>query len=82
MSREADCYIPLGAAAVRVYGQEVLITVRGRVKARLVAAGPSPEAGGMARWVDRLADLRKRHGTGKSSPSTEEILEESREDRF
>lgn len=64
-------------------GQEVLITVRGRVKARLVAAGPREgDDSSVRQWIDRLADLRKRYSAGNPSSSTEAVLEELREDRL
>lgn len=64
-------------------GQEVLITVRGSVKARLVAAGPREgDNNSVRQWIDRLADLRKRYSAGNPSSNSEAVLEELREDRL
>lgn len=63
-------------------GEEVLITVRGKVKARLVRAAPVGEAAHMGAWVQELEGLQRRYSTGEAKASTEEILREGREDRF
>jgi antitoxin (DNA-binding transcriptional repressor) of toxin-antitoxin stability system len=62
-------------------GEDVLITVRGKIKARLTRAGmPQPGVDGKS-WARRLRTL---HGTySKSHPkiSIEQILDEQREER-
>ena len=62
-------------------GQEILITVRGRVKARLVPAESHPDEAAMREWLDELTDLGNRYVRQDSGLSTDEILEELREDR-
>lgn len=62
-------------------GEEVVLTSHGQAVARLTAiprSGSIPERGG---WLAELALLRDETATGKTSPSTEEILEDLRSDR-
>lgn len=61
-------------------GQDTLITVRGKVKARLTKAGFNEAA--KAAWLRDLREFRKASSTGKRTRSVEEILDEVREDRF
>lgn len=62
-------------------GEDVLITVRGKVKARLTRAAPSRNFDGKA-WARELRALRKACGSGRPPSKTiEEILDEVREDR-
>lgn len=63
-------------------GQEVLITVRGKVKARLVQAGESNQTPERADWVARLRQAHAQQAVGPSQPSTDAILDADREDRF
>jgi len=62
-------------------GEDVLITVRGHVKARLTQAAPEPSQTG-AKWTE---ELRVLHRSMKLRPkprlTTEQILAEQREDR-
>jgi prevent-host-death family protein len=62
-------------------GEDVLITVRGHVKARLTQAAPESAQTG-ARWAE---ELRALHRSMKVRPNprltTERILAEQREDR-
>jgi prevent-host-death family protein len=62
-------------------GEDVLITVRGTIKARLTRAGPAPSSDRKA-WLRQLQALRKRYSTGRQGTSSEQIFEELREDRF
>jgi prevent-host-death family protein len=68
-------------------GEDVLITVRGKVKARLTHAGVESTASDRASWVEELRAFQKAHHRGgvKSSgaveSSIEEILSELRKDR-
>ncbi len=61
-------------------GEDVVITVDGKPKAKLTAAGaPSPpNAPDMASWLKELEDLRRRYATGKTGPTVEQLLEEDR----
>ena len=61
-------------------GERVLITVRGRPKAQLVAVEAAENALDMAAWVEELTTLQDRH----SRPSGEEssVLDHLREDRW
>ena len=67
-------------------GEDVLITVEGKPKARLTRADAVPSNGSqapvdMAAWARELEELRNRFATGKSGPTAEQILEEDRADR-
>jgi antitoxin (DNA-binding transcriptional repressor) of toxin-antitoxin stability system len=65
-------------------GEDVLIAVDGRVEARLTAA---PEAKSQKpfdgkKWVEELKALQQAYSTGKASPTSEEIVDELREERI
>ena len=59
-------------------GEDVLITVRGQVKARLTGVSGDKTVN-MRSWAEGLSALDKY--TLKNSLSVEDILEDSREDR-
>ncbi len=62
-------------------GEEVVITSQGRVVAKLSAVplgSPSPSR---QAWLARLRQLRENTATGKTSPTTEEILDDLRSER-
>jgi prevent-host-death family protein len=66
-------------------GEDVVITVEGKPKARLTRAEPltrreltPPE---LQQWMNELAALRARLATGKTTPSAEQLLDEDRADR-
>lgn len=62
-------------------GEEVVITSQGRVVAKLSGV-PQPKASASRRdWLTRLAQLRESTSTGKTSPSSEEILADLRSER-
>ncbi len=61
-------------------GEDVLITVRGKVKARLTRATAAGGAADRAAWVRRLRSLQRTYTSGAKS-RTEDILSELREDR-
>ena len=65
-------------------GEEVVITVDGKPKAKLTSAGaPSPaKSPDMALWLKELEDLRQKYATGKTGPTVEQILEEDRAERL
>ena len=59
-------------------GEEVVITSQGRVVGRLTgvpAVKPSPSR---RAWLAKLARLRESTATGKTTPTTEEILNDLR----
>ena len=62
-------------------GEDVLISVRGKVKARLtrVPAADHPSAG--TDWARELRSLQRAYSTGRHNASTEQILAEDRESR-
>ena len=62
-------------------GEDVLITVRGKVKARLTRAAPPTGAAEMQRWADELRDLHRGVATGTHRLPSETVLGEDREDR-
>ncbi len=62
-------------------GEDVLISVRGKVKARLTrAVAPAREADRSA-WLRELRALQKANATGKPKITVEQILAQDREDR-
>jgi prevent-host-death family protein len=65
-------------------GEEVVITVDGKPKAKLTAASDpsSAKSPDMARWLKELEDLRRKYATGKTGPTVEQILEEDRAERL
>ena len=64
-------------------GEDVLITVEGRAKAKLTrieTASPQPFDG--RKWIGELEELNRRYNTGKNGLSVEQILAQDREDRI
>jgi antitoxin (DNA-binding transcriptional repressor) of toxin-antitoxin stability system len=62
-------------------GEEIMITSEGRVVARLTGVPPVKPSPGRQAWLARLARLREETATGKTSPTTEEILDDLRSER-
>src|SRR2546425_5268139 len=66
-------------------GEDVLITVEGKPKARLIRAessnGHPLSEQELQTWLAELADLRARLSTGKTMPTAEQLIAENREDR-
>jgi len=69
-------------------GEDVLITVEGKPKARLTRAHASPGDSvslkspvDLAVRVKELASLRDKYRTGKAGPTVDQILDETRADR-
>lgn len=64
-------------------GEDVLISVRGKVKARLTRATESSAALTGSEWVQELLALHESIGARRTPDLTsEQILSESRADRF
>ena len=59
-------------------GEEVLITVRGRPKTRLLAVGGNDVQ--MEKWMRELESLR--HGLKRGRPVKSSVLDELREERW
>jgi prevent-host-death family protein len=64
-------------------GEDVVITVEGKPKARLTRAEITPRAGGtdLTVRVQQLAALRERYHTGKTGLTVDQIMQETRADR-
>ena len=62
-------------------GQEVVITSQGRPVARLTAVPSSAPSPNRLAWLARLRRLRESTATGKTSPTTEQILDDLRAER-
>ena len=62
-------------------GQDVLIAVRGRIKARLTRATVATNAADRKAWVRELKRLQKSCQGKATHPTVEEILAQQREDR-
>ncbi|MGH7958847.1 MAG: type II toxin-antitoxin system Phd/YefM family antitoxin [Opitutaceae bacterium] len=64
-------------------GEEIVITVRGKAKARLSAARSATlNEDKKAKWLADLAALRARGRTGRRGPTSDEILDAQRAPRF
>ena len=63
-------------------GEDVLITVRGEVKARLTRAVPQLGDVDMRRWAEELERLHTHVSTGNHQLASETVLSEDRGDRF
>ena len=62
-------------------GEEIMITSEGRVVALLTGVPPVKPSAGRQAWLARLARLREETATGKTSPTTEDILDDLRSER-
>jgi prevent-host-death family protein len=63
-------------------GEDVLITVRGKVKARLTRAAAPNDPSARRAWIQRLRELQKTYTRGEPKSSFDEILAELRKDRW
>jgi prevent-host-death family protein len=64
-------------------GEDVVITVEGKPKARLTRAESSaPQPFDGKKWVADLEDLNRRYNSGKNGLTVEQILAQDREDRL
>ena len=62
-------------------GEEVVITSQGRAVAKLSAVPQSSPSPNRQAWLARLRQLRASTATGRTSPTTEEILDDLRSER-
>ena len=62
-------------------GEEVVITQQGQAIARLTAVPQPKSPSDRKAWLAKLARLRESTATGKTKPTTEEILEDLRSER-
>jgi antitoxin (DNA-binding transcriptional repressor) of toxin-antitoxin stability system len=63
------------------HGEEVVITSQGRAVAKLSAVSSSTPSPNRQAWLARLRQLRASSATGKTTPTTEEILDDLRSER-
>ena len=65
-------------------GEDVVITVDGKPKAKLTAAEAPSSANppDMVAWLKELEELRRRYSTGKTGPTVDQMLEEDRAERL
>ena len=64
-------------------GEDIVITVEGKPKARLTRAEAPPlQAFDGKKWIAELEDLNRHYNTGQNGLTVEQILAEDREDRF
>ena len=63
-------------------GEEILITVHGKVQARLTQPLPRRSRADNRKWARELAALRRKYSTGKHGRSSEEIISHGREERL
>jgi prevent-host-death family protein len=63
-------------------GEEILITVHGKVRARLTQPAPKRSPADNRKWVRELAALRRKYNTGNLGRTAEEIISEGREERL
>jgi prevent-host-death family protein len=61
-------------------GQDILITVRGKPRARLTAV-PRIAQPDMTAWKTRLERLQKRYAASKASLKAEDVIADLREER-
>ncbi len=62
-------------------GEDVLISVRGRVKARLTRAGAPDRAFDGRAWARELRQLQRKFSARRPKTTVEDILASLREDR-
>lgn len=62
-------------------GEEVVITRQGQAIAKLTGVPQTKPPSDRRAWLAKLARLRESTATGKITPTTEEILRDSRAER-
>ena len=63
-------------------GEEVVLTKAGQPVAKITAVKDDDWPHRRDQWLKELRELRERVGTGVIGTSTEQMIEESREERF
>jgi prevent-host-death family protein len=64
-------------------GEETLITVRGKITAKIAPAGRVLSAAEHKKWADELRELRRRYTTPKGRKmDSQKLWDELRADRF
>lgn len=63
-------------------GEDVLITGRGEIKARLTRAAAPEQELNMSQWATELRELHERCGTGKVTLPSEQLIDSDREERM
>jgi prevent-host-death family protein len=62
-------------------GEDILISVRGKVKAKLTRVSPQKKLDKKA-WAEELRVVQQKYSTGKAVLPIEKILEDIREERL
>ena len=62
-------------------GEEVVITKQGQAIAKLTGVPQAKPPSNRPAWLAKLARLRESTATGKTTPTTEQILEDLRAER-
>jgi prevent-host-death family protein len=62
-------------------GEEILISVHGKVQARLTQPLPQRSRADNRKWARELAALRRKYSTTRRGRSSEEVVSEGREER-
>jgi prevent-host-death family protein len=62
-------------------GEEVVLTSHGKPVARLTGVPQPPLAQDRHRWLAELANLRQSVATDKTTPTTDQILDDLRSER-
>ena len=77
---------PAAPGGTRSQGEDVVITVEGKPKARLTRAEPPASRAlsqaELRQWMAELAEFRGKTSTGKQGLTVEQILAEDRGDRL
>lgn len=63
-------------------GEEVVTTRHGQAVAKLTGVTQVPASGDRREWLAKLAHMRESTATNKSTPTTEEILDDLRGERI
>ncbi len=69
---------------IRLANQDegILVTIRGKVKAKLTGVETQDKADDMRAWVLELENLQRTYSTGRSKLSVEDILTEDRQEHL
>ena len=75
---QADC---LNLIALAQRGEEVVITSQGRAIVKLTGIAARPAGTNRQAWLAKLSRLRESTATGRTSPTSEAILDDLRSER-